>query len=101
MNGLPWTDYKYGNNGYYYTDYRAYTMTAPALEKHIRPYWGTVIGHYEGIKGISMPYSKMAYNDMGIDGGGKGGASGFYDHLGYSVLLNTRESLASSNKKPI
>ena len=100
VNGLPWTDYIYGNNGFYYTDYRAYTMTAPALEKHIRPYWGTVIGHYEGIKGISMPYSKMAYNDMGIDGGGKGGASGFYDHLGYSVLLNTREGLASSNKKP-
>ena len=100
IENLPWTNYQYGTNGFYYTDSRAYIMTEPALEKVIRPYWGTVIGHYEGIKGINMIYSKMAYNDMGIDGGASGPTSGYYDHLGYSVLLNTRDGLAPENKRP-
>ena len=47
-----------------------------------------------------MPFSKMAYNDMGIDGGASGPTSGYYDHLGYSVLLNTRDGLAPKNKIP-
>ena len=100
VDGLPWTNYMYGTNQFHYIDYRAITMTAPVLEKYTRPYWGIVIGHYEGIKGINMPYSKQAYNDMGIDGGGEGWTSGAYDHLGYSVLLNTRDGIASSNKRP-
>ena len=33
----------------------------PALGEQIRPYWGTVIGHYEGIKGVEMPFSKAVY----------------------------------------
>ena len=100
ISDLPWTNYLYGTNGIYYTDSRAQLMEAPALEKVFRPYWGTIIGHYEGIKGIKMPFSEMAYNDMGIDGGAKGPTSGYYDHLGYSVLLNTREGLAPNNKRP-
>jgi len=100
IQNLPWTNYQYGTNGFYYTDYRAYVMTGPVLEKYIRPYWGTVIGHYEEIKGVKMPFSKMAYNDMGIDGAGIGPTSGYYDHLGYSVLLNTRDGLAPKNKIP-
>ena len=47
-----------------------------------------------------MTFSKMAYNDMGIDGGGSGPTSGYYDHLGYSVLLNTRDGFAPLNKRP-
>ncbi|MDE5788423.1 MAG: alginate lyase family protein, partial [Bacteroidaceae bacterium] len=86
---LPWTNYHYANNGYYYTDSRAWLMTGPALGAQIRAYWGTVIGHYEGIKGVRMPFSEWAYSEMGIDGGGIGGTSGGYDHLGYSVLMNT------------
>ena len=33
----------------------------------------------------------MAYEKMGIDGGGQGSVSGGYDHMGYSVLMNTRD----------
>ncbi len=89
VSDLPWTDYQYGSSGYYYTDSRAYVMTEPALGAHIRPYWGTVIGIYEGVKGVKMPYSERAYAAMGIDEGGMGATSGGYDHLGYSVLMNT------------
>lgn len=101
VEGLPWTNYKYGTNGYYYTDSRAWEMTAPALGAQMRPYWGTVIGHYEGVKGVKMPFSEQAYKAMDIDAGGQGGTSGGYDHLGYSVLMNTRnEQLAPADQVP-
>mgnify|MGYP002622927189 CR=1 FL=1 len=101
VEGLPWTNYSYGTNGIYYTDSRCWTMTGPALGAQMRPYWGTVIGHYEGVKGVKMPFSELAYNEMGIDAGGQGGTSGGYDHLGYSVLMNTRdEQLAPADKTP-
>lgn len=90
VEGLPWTNYHYGSSGYYYSDSRAWLMTEPALGTQMRPYWGTVIGHYCGIKGVKMPFSEQAYADMGIDAGGQGSTSGGYDHLGYSVLMNTR-----------
>ena len=100
VENLPWKNYIYGNNGFYYTYHRARLMTGPILEKNIRPYWGTIIGNYEEIKGIEMPFSKMAYNDMGINGGASGPTSSYYDHLGYSVLLNTRDGFAPKNKRP-
>lgn len=90
VEGVPWTDYHYGSSGYYYSDSRAWLMTGPALGTQMRPYWGTVIGHYLGVKGVEMPFSEKAYKDMGIDAGGQGSTSGGYDHLGYSVLMNTR-----------
>ena len=100
IEGLPWTNYQYGTNGFYYTDSRAYIMGEPCLEKYIRPYWGIVIGIYEEVKGIEMPFSKMSYNDMGIDEGAKCGTSGGYDHMGYSFLLNKRDGLVPENKRP-
>ena len=89
VEGLPWTNYHYGTNGYYYSDSRAWLMTGPALGAQMRAYWGTVIGHYEGVKGVKMPFSEKCYAQMGIDDGGTGSTSGDYDHLGYSVLMNT------------
>ena len=89
VEGLPWTNYHYGSSGYYYSDSRAWLMTGPALGAQMRPYWGTVIGHYCGVKGVKMPFSEQAYKEMGIDAGGQGSTSGGYDHLGYSVLMNT------------
>ena len=100
IQGLPWTNYHYATNGFAWWDSRSQLMTAPALGKQIRPYWGTVIGHYEGVKGVRMPFSKAVYEEMGIDGGGAGSTSGGYDHLGYSVLLNTRDTLAPADSVP-
>ena len=101
VSGLPWTDYMYGTNGIYYSDSRAWLMTEPALGAQMRPYWGTVIGIYEGVKGVKMPFSEKSYTQMGIDEGGQGSTSGGYDHLGYSVLLNTRdEQLCPTEKVP-
>ncbi len=99
--GLPWTPYLYISSGYAYSDGRAWLMTEPALGAQMRPYWGTVIGMYEGVKGVTMPFSETAYAQMGIDEGGKGSTNGGYDHLGYSVLMNTREpQLCPPDKVP-
>ena len=76
VEGLPWTNYHYATNGYYYTDSRAWLMEGPALGAQTRPYWGTVIGIYEGVKGVSMPFSETSLQQMGIDGGGEGSTSG-------------------------
>ena len=100
VENLPWVNYHYGSSGYYYSDSRAWLMTGPALGAQMRPYWGTVIGIYEGVKGVSMPYAKIAYNEMGIDEGGQGSTSGGYDHLGYSVLMNTYDGMATADKRP-
>lgn len=101
VQNLPWVNYHYANNGFYYSDSRSWLMTAPALGAQMRPYWATVIGHYEGIKGVKMPFSEKAYDEMGIDAGGQGATSGGYDHLGYSVLMNTRvPQLAPADKVP-
>lgn len=101
VEGLPWVNYHYYTNGFYYTDSRSWLMTGPAMGAQMRPYWGTVIGIYEGVKGVKMPFSEQAYEKMGIDGGGQGGTSGGYDHMGYSVLMNTREpQIAPADKVP-
>ena len=91
VGNLPWVNYHYATSGFFYTDSRAWLMTEPAMGAHVRPVWGTVIGIYEGVKGVPMPFSEAAYKQMGIDAGGQGGTSGGYDHLGYSVLMNTRD----------
>lgn len=100
VENLPWVRYQYVNTGIAWTDARCPIQEGPALGAHIRPVWGTVIGHYEGIKGVKMPFSEMAYEQMGIDGGGAGAVSGGYDHLGYSVLMNTRDGIAAPDKVP-
>ena len=101
IENLPWVNYHRAESGYYYTDSRSWIMTAPALGAQTRPYWGTVIGIYEGVKGVRMPFAEVSYQNMGIDGGGEGSTSGGYDHLGYSVLMNTRdEQLCPADKVP-
>ena len=101
IENLPWVNYHRAESGYYYTDSRSWIMTAPALGAQTRPYWGTVIGIYEGVKGVRMPFAEVTYQNMGIDGGGEGSTSGGYDHLGYSVLMNTRdEQLCPADKVP-
>lgn len=91
VQNLPWTNYLYYTNGFAYTDGRSQLMTEPALPAQMRPYWGTVIGIYEGVKGVRMPFAEEAYEVMGIDEGAQGSTSGGYDHMGYSVLMNTRD----------
>ena len=101
VEGLPWTKYHYCDSRFHYIDNRSWLMTGPVLGAHIRPYWGTVIGIYEGVKGVRMSFSRQAYERMGVDGGGWGPTSGGYDHLGFSVLMNTRDvQLAPPSRVP-
>ncbi len=38
VKGLPWTNYHYASNGFYYTDSRSWLMTEPAMGVQIRPF---------------------------------------------------------------
>ncbi len=99
VQGLPWTNYKYVDCRTAW--HNGWLMTAPAEPAEVRNYWATVIGHYESVKGVKMPFAEQAYEQMGIDAGGTGGTSGPYDHLGYSVLMNTYDTqLCPEEKRP-
>ena len=101
IEDLPWTNYQYISNGNAFTDYRSWVMTEPVTGVQIRPCWATVIGHYESIKGVKMPFSEKVLQQMGIDGGGGGSTSGGYDQLGYNVLMNTYDvQLCPSDQAP-
>lgn len=98
-NQLPWMDYKYcdcrtaWHGGWY--------MSGPSVGSQVRNYWGTIIGHYEGVKGKRLPYAERCLSLMGVDAGGVGSVSGNFDHLGYSVLMNTRNrQVASAESVP-
>lgn len=97
---LPWVYY-------HYTDchsawHQAWVQEGPngGSRGEIRPYWARVIGHYEGVKGVKMPFSEIALEKMGIDGGPTGAVSGPYDHMGYSVLTCTYDGIADEQHRP-
>ncbi len=99
VQGLPWTNYKYVDCRTAW--HNGWLMEGPAEPAEMRPYWGTVIGHYESVKGVRMPFAEKAYQQMGIDAGGMGSTSGPYDHLGYSVLMNTYDTqLCPEDQRP-
>ena len=97
---LPWANY-------HYTDchsawHQAWVQEGPngGSRGEIRPYWARVIGHYEGVKGVKIPFSEIALEKMGIDGGPTGAVSGPYDHMGYSVLTCTYDGIADEQHRP-
>lgn len=97
---LPWANY-------HYTDchsawHQAWVQEGPngGSRGEIRPYWARVVGHYEGVKGVKMPFSEIALEKMGIDGGPTGAVSGPYDHMGYSVLTCTYDGIADEQHRP-
>ena len=97
VDNLPWSEY-------WYHDVRtAYHNSWKQGENNgggrgaFRPYWDRIIGHYEGIKGIPMPFSEaMKAKDPIDDGcGSYGTTSGGFDHLGVSTLTCSRPAVTS------
>lgn len=104
-NDLPFTQYNYHDIGKAFWGPAKAEQTAIAAggRGETRPFWGTVIGIYEGVKGVEMPFSKKAYQDMidnHVEAVYTGGASWGYDHLRFSTLMNTYEGLAPADKRP-
>lgn len=97
---LPWVNYHYADCRTAW--HGAWNQTGPngGGRGQTRPYWARIIGHYEGVKGVKMPFAEMALDAMGIDGGPSGGSSGAYDHMGYSVLTCTYDKMAAENERP-
>lgn len=102
---LPFTQYNYYDSGRaFYVD-PSWAQTQIAKGETVRTSWGTVLGIYEGVKGVKMPFSEKAYEAM-VNARSEaeiytGGATWGYDHLGFSILMNTRdEQLAPAEKVP-
>jgi len=94
---LPFVKYIRQSNGFTVADGRGGVMTgdSEASRGNCRPYWDRVMGYYEGIKGITLPYASIARETMGTDRGPGyyGETSGGFDHLGYSTLMCRREKV--------
>ena len=101
VEGMPWTNYHRFESGFAWTDSRSWVMTGYAMPAQTRAYWGTIIGHYEGVKGVTMPLSDRVFEGYQPDPVTNIAVSSNADHLGYSVLMNTRDvRLAPANKVP-
>lgn len=102
IDNLPWTEY-------WYHDVRTAIHNSwkmggnnPGGRGQFRPYWDRVIGHYEGVMGIDMPFSHQMKAKEPIDNGGGayGQTSGGFDHMGFSTLTCYRPTKATANQVP-
>ncbi len=105
LSNLPWTNYRYCDCRTAW--HNGWVMTGCGNEAHWRPYWDRIVGHYQGVKGVKVPYSEMAAKALrGTDGYDMGGhsygeTSGGYDHLGFSTLTCYRPEMADPEKAPL
>ena len=92
---LPWTEYWYHDVRTAYDN--SWKQTAPNAggRGQFRPYWDRVIGHYEGVKGVSMNFAHLMRDKEPIDNGGGayGQTSGGFDHMGFSTLTCYRPKI--------
>ena len=95
---LPWMNFHYRSCRYMYYDSSSWLMTGPSYSSRptLRPFNERILGYYEGIKGISMPFTTQARDDLGYEVGGKGSTSGGYDHLGLTTLTCHRPAIDPS-----
>ena len=100
LDDLPWVTYHYADCRTAW--HGTWNQTAPnaGSRGQTRPYWARIIGHYEGVKGVKMPFAEMALEQMGIDAGPGGSSSGAYDHMGYTTLMCTYDKMADENERP-
>ena len=100
VDDLPWTTYRYAGCRTAWHLATIHSTISASGRGHMRPVWGRIIGHYEGVKGVELKYASRALQQMGIDGGGAGSTSGGYDHLGYTVLTSTQDGMATPDEVP-
>lgn len=96
-SSLPWITYNYADCRTAMGAGWAQTAPNEGGIGNPRPYWDRVLGYYEGVRGIKMPYSEKAAAVIGIDmgGGNYGQTSGGFDHLGFSTLTASRPAIGA------
>ncbi|MCF4120982.1 AbfB domain-containing protein [Antribacter sp. KLBMP9083] len=90
---VPFTDYTWQSGPSTtapHVGWATHTEVSSAGRGHIRPVWESILGHYEGRRGISAPWVRQMAESIRPDGGGGdyGTASGGYDQLGFGTLLH-------------
>ncbi len=102
VEDLPWTEYWYHDcRTAIHNSWKMGGMNGGGRGGH-RPFWDRIIGHFEGIKGVKMTYSREGKAAVGIDGGGGNYSqtSGGFDHLGFTTLMDYRPSMATADEVP-
>lgn len=102
VNDLPWTEYWYHDVRTAIHNSWKMTVISEGGRGQFRPYWDRIIGHYEGVMGVDMPYSRAMREKEPIDNGGGayGQTSGGFDHMGFSTLTCYRPTKASTEQVP-
>ncbi len=107
IEDLPWTEYRYADCRTAWHNTWNMTVINGGGRGGWRPFWDRIVGHYEGVKGVEMKYSKKAALDVrgtaGSDGGGHnyGETSGGYDHLGFTTLMCYNPNPVAAGMAPI
>lgn len=102
VDDVPWTEYWYHDvRTLIYNSWKMYANNEGGRGA-FRPYWDRIIGHYEGIKGVQLPFSHAMKELDSIDNGGGsyGQTSGGFDHLGFSTLMCYRSAITAT-KAPV
>ena len=94
IDDFPWTDYWYHDVRTSYENSWKQLGPNDGGRGQFRPYWDRILGHYEGVKGITLDFAHDMADKVVADAGAVGGTSGGYDHLGFSTLTCTRPAIA-------
>ena len=97
---LPWTNYWYHDVRTTLANSWKQTFNNEGGRGQFRPYWDRILGHYEGVKGLSLNYAHAMANRVVADGGAYGSTSGGYDHLGFTTLTCTNAPI-EKNQAPM
>jgi hypothetical protein len=90
---VPFTDYSWQsgpNTTAPHVGWDTHTEVSSISRGQARPVWESVLGHYEGRRGIAAPWVRQMAESLRPDGGGGdyGSASGGYDQLGFGTLMH-------------
>ncbi|WP_277210683.1 AbfB domain-containing protein [Isoptericola croceus] len=90
---VPFTDYTWQsgpNTTAPHAGWNTHTEISSNSRGQARPVWESILGHYEGRRGIAAPWVRQMAESLRPDGGGGdyGSNSGGYDQLGFGTLMH-------------
>jgi Alpha-L-arabinofuranosidase B (ABFB) domain/Alginate lyase len=89
---VPFTDYTWQSGPSStapHAGWQTHTEVGSNARGQARPVWDTILGHYEGRRGLSAPWVRQIAESLRPEGGGGdyGTTSGGYDQLGFTTLM--------------
>ncbi|MBE1879027.1 AbfB domain-containing protein [Myceligenerans pegani] len=91
---VPFSEYTWQSGPASSPRWNTQTEISTAARGQARPVWDLVLGHYQGRRGLSAPWSRRIAETLRPDGGGGdyGTTSGGFDHLGFTTLMHAPDT---------